>query len=93
MKEHEKTWRNQALCRDYDSELWYSRNKDVIKAAIRVCWECPVRQECLAAAFKAEGTQEHKRYGVWGGTTRENRNYLYKHRDKYPWVKVVLANA
>jgi hypothetical protein len=43
-------------------------------AGKRVCWHCPVRQECLTFAFKTES--DEYRHGVWGGLGTYERTQL-----------------
>lgn len=43
--------------------------------AIKVCALCPVADECLAFAMKFE-TNDVRRYGVWGGKTPREREYI-----------------
>ena len=44
------------------------RNKTANTQAKRVCLACPVRKECLNAALSMR-----EPYGIWGGTTPEDR--------------------
>lgn len=62
-------WRARAKCRDHDPELWFPiqvRNKKVRREASlparAICFECPVRQECLAWAIKTA-----ERWAIAGG--------------------------
>lgn len=43
--------------------------------AIKVCALCPVADKCLAFAMKFE-TNDVRRYGVWGGKTPREREYI-----------------
>lgn len=63
-------WRSQALCRPgsgINPDDLFPDPMDAIgrRAAALICAECPVTQECLAAA---DSMQEH--HGVWGGMAR-----------------------
>lgn len=40
------------------------------RMTIELCSSCPVQEECLDYALKAEP------YGIWGGTTESEREYL-----------------
>lgn len=63
-------WRRQAVCRFYDPELFFvdTKHADDVNAAKAICWNCPVRGDCLAWAV-ATG-QDH---GIWGGQTPTER--------------------
>lgn len=54
-------------------ELFYSEEPDDIELAKSLCAGCPVREECLAAGMS-------ERYGVWGGTTPEERRALRRRK-------------
>ncbi|MET7816098.1 WhiB family transcriptional regulator [Streptomyces sp. NPDC005395] len=45
-----------------DPELWFSTDPFDKLEAMKDCRVCPVRSECLAAAFEAGETS-----GIWGG--------------------------
>ena len=45
------------------------------RRALSVCAVCPVRRECLREAILND-----ERYGIWGGTTAEQRARLRKGR-------------
>ena len=56
------SWQEDALCRDFDPDLWYPDNEKDAVVPIRVCMNCLVRIECLNFARK-----NGERFGVWGG--------------------------
>jgi WhiB family redox-sensing transcriptional regulator len=67
------TWRDHALCRDTDPELFFPVGTTgvavvAIDHAKRVCDQCTVTQECLE--FAIETNQDS---GIWGGTSEEER--------------------
>ena len=67
----ELEWRADALCSEFDPDLWFSPGALEHKEAKRICRSCAVRRECLAYAL--ETPVDH---GVWGGLTeRERRSY------------------
>lgn len=69
----EVEWRERALCRGQDPQIWEDeREPDVAKL---ICSSCPVKQECLRYAMKAEEPQ-----GVWGGLTTSERRKLARRR-------------
>ncbi len=43
--------------------------------AKQVCWQCPVRTECLAEAL-----DNNIEWGVWGGMTERERRALLRRR-------------
>jgi len=50
-----------------------------IKQAKAVCADCPVAAACLAAAVEFEnGVHKAYRYGIFGGTTGEERYLLHR---------------
>ncbi|MBA0126306.1 WhiB family transcriptional regulator [Haloechinothrix sp. YIM 98757] len=64
------TWRNKALCRQYDPEIFFPFTGDA-ELPKRVCGSCPVRERCLRYALDTG-----QRYGVWGGLTEDERRQL-----------------
>lgn len=58
-------WRDSALCRQVDPELWFpEKGGDNGTAAKSVCAVCPVAAECLEFAVVTWQCA-----GVWGGKT------------------------
>jgi WhiB family redox-sensing transcriptional regulator len=80
-------WRSRALCRNLPPELWFppgdgkpsgARPREDVtvtiedaEAAVQICHQCPVEQECLAYAL-ANGERD----GVWGGMLEADRRAL-----------------
>ena len=68
-------WQERAACRDQPVELFFGTDGEP-KAqrqarearAVALCGTCPVRLRCLEHAGLVP-----ERYGVWGGTTEEDR--------------------
>jgi hypothetical protein len=46
------------------------KHQERIDNAIQICISCPMQEQCLDYALKAEP------YGIWGGTTEIEREYL-----------------
>ena len=70
------TWRNQAICRDTDPDLFFPIGTTgqalvQIERAKEVCGECPVKTECLEYAL--ETNQDS---GIWGGLDEEQRRNI-----------------
>ncbi len=72
-------WRIDAVCRDLNPEIFFpigvtGQAIDQIAAAKSHCATCPAQNQCLE--FAVTTNQE---YGVWGGTTEEERRVLRRH--------------
>jgi WhiB family redox-sensing transcriptional regulator len=63
-------WRAAAACLNTPVDVFYPASTDGAAAAPakRVCWDCPVRHECLAYALDRP---EH--HGIFGGLTINER--------------------
>lgn len=73
-------WRNQALCRDVDPDLFFPIGTtgvalEHIAAAKEVCSVCPAMQQCLEYALAT-----NQESGVWGGTSEEERRVIRRQR-------------
>jgi WhiB family redox-sensing transcriptional regulator len=72
----ERSWRSEAACRSLPPELFFPAGRtgpavDVAGAAKAVCSACPVTEDCLHYALDT-----NQEYGVWGGTTEDERRPL-----------------
>jgi WhiB family redox-sensing transcriptional regulator len=72
----DEDWRTRAACADVDSELFFPIGVTgpaipQIAAAKAVCAACEVRAACLEFAIVT-----NQEYGVWGGTSEEERRAL-----------------
>lgn len=80
-------WMDEALCAQFDADMFYPEKGGTTRPAKRVCRECDVRSECLLFAL-ANG----ERYGIWGGLSERERRRILEptgHRrrgDKRPRV-------
>lgn len=75
------TWRDEALCRDTDPDLFFPIGTTgqaliQIERAKSVCGECPARSDCLD--FALETNQDA---GIWGGTSEDERRLLRRQRN------------
>jgi WhiB family redox-sensing transcriptional regulator len=68
-------WQDRAACRDVDPDLFFAaeserglRKHARELLAKSLCGTCPVRRECREHALVVG-----EMYGVWGGTTEEER--------------------
>ena len=70
------SWRLSAACRQVDPELFFPVDTtgpaiDQIGQAVGICQSCQVREACLSWALR-NGIA----FGIWGGTTEEDRQIL-----------------
>ena len=70
------TWRDQAMCRDTDPELFFPIGTTgqallQIAKAKSICCQCPVTVECLD--FALETNQDT---GIWGGNSEDERRHM-----------------
>ncbi len=73
----DETWSVRAACLAEDPEMFYPDRVSQAADALVVCARCPVRDECLAYAVRAEGTRGLSyRAGIWGGLTPEQRHKM-----------------
>lgn len=74
---HGTDWRTEAVCsQSAGTKLFFpvgvtGAAEIQIHQAKTVCAECPVRAECLEFAITT-----NQEYGVWGGTSEEERRVL-----------------
>ncbi len=76
----EETWRDHALCRDTDPELFFpvgttGQALTSIDHAKQVCGDCRVTNECLD--FALETNQDS---GIWGGLSEDERRAIRRQR-------------
>lgn len=74
------SWRDVALCRDTDPELFFPVGTTgmalvQIDKAKQVCGECAARVECLDFALATNQDS-----GVWGGLSEEERRVIRRQR-------------
>ncbi len=73
---YDESWRAHAACADADSDLFFPVGVTgpaipQIAAAKAVCAQCAVQCACLEFAIVT-----NQEYGVWGGTSEEERRVL-----------------
>lgn len=71
------SWRALANCRDQDAESFFLESAGGVRAAKRICRQCPVRRACLEFAMATDNTY---RYGVFGGLSAWERRKLATRR-------------
>ena len=74
------SWREHALCRDTDPELFFPVGTTgtalvQIAQAKRVCGECAARVDCLDFALTTNQDS-----GIWGGLSEEERRAIRRRR-------------
>ncbi|MEP7763866.1 WhiB family transcriptional regulator [Sanguibacter sp. 25GB23B1] len=69
-------WRDDAICRGLDPELFDAVNRHDGERAKAVCARCPVRRECLLDALTEEATDTFGPWLVRGGMTKTQRRDL-----------------
>ena len=77
-------WRSRAACRQEDPELFYpvGTTGPAVEQTLQakaVCARCPASDQCLAWALDT-----NQQFGVWGGTTEEERKKLRPRRRPGP---------
>ncbi|GAA4419626.1 hypothetical protein GCM10023169_10480 [Georgenia halophila] len=73
----DQTWASRAACAGGEPDSLFVRGA-AQRQVREVCFDCPVRMECLADALTS-----HAPFGVWGGLTERERRALLRH---YPDV-------
>lgn len=77
-------WSEQAECAQtgINDEVWFPHGLAHNKVALAMCHRCPVAAECLDATLEAEADPEfgNFRWGIFGGTTPQQREQIAKRR-------------
>lgn len=98
MTEHVTEWRGAGACLSADPDLFFPVAAGPaavaqIATAQRICAACRVRQECLEFAIRTP-----EAYGIWGGTTPEERTRVRRqraarHRARRSWQQAPDTRA
>ena len=67
-------WQERAACFGVDPDVFFPTTEEEASPALAHCTGCGIREECLAWALK-----NGERYGVWGGTTEQERRRITRH--------------
>lgn len=70
-------WAVMGACVGYPTEWFYPEKGSSARQAMRLCFECPVRRQCLEHALGFAG-RPYERDGVWGGSAASQRPKLRK---------------
>jgi WhiB family redox-sensing transcriptional regulator len=69
-------WQDLGACADTDDpDAWFpapTATAEEIAVPLAICLACPVRRSCLAAGLLG------REYGIWGGTTEDERRALLR---------------
>ena len=68
-------WREDALCRQTDSELFFPERGGSTRDAREVCLSCEVRTNCLEYAL-----DNGENHGIWGGVSERELRRLQRAR-------------
>lgn len=80
-------WKDDALCLDYDTNIFfdkYEEEENIRPAVDKLCSRCPVAKTCFAVGIS------QKEWGVWGGIYLENgiiSKEFNKHKTKNDWAQ------
>ena len=66
-------WQERSACYGLDPEVFFPTTEEEAGLALSYCGVCTVRDLCLAWAVR-----NGERYGVWGGTTEQQRRRLIR---------------
>jgi WhiB family redox-sensing transcriptional regulator len=75
MQQKQWTWRHEAACRDFDTDVFFPDSDENAGPAIAICATCPVREQCLDFALSTNQAD-----GIWGGTTETERRRIRRRR-------------
>ena len=83
----DEVWGARAHCRSSNPDAMFVQGAAQHEAK-RVCFGCPVRTECLAAAL-----DDQIEFGVWGGKTERERRALLRRRSNVVSWRALLETA
>jgi WhiB family transcriptional regulator, redox-sensing transcriptional regulator len=66
-------WQDRAACFGIEPDVFFPVSEEEAGPALAFCTVCPIQRDCLAWALK-----NGERYGVWGGTTEQQRRRLQR---------------
>lgn len=66
-------WQDKAACFGIEPDMFFPISEEEAGPALAFCGSCRIRETCLSWALK-----NGERYGVWGGTTEQQRRRLQR---------------
>jgi WhiB family transcriptional regulator, redox-sensing transcriptional regulator len=66
-------WVDEAACSPDNGDSFFAEARADVATALLTCAACPVKNECLTFALSND-----ERYGIWGGTTPDQRRRLVR---------------
>jgi WhiB family redox-sensing transcriptional regulator len=80
----------EASCRDKNPDIFMPEGVDhirITREAKAICSECPLVLTCLEYAIR------NKEWGIWGGTTMKERDYIRRHpRRKEEYIRTLVLS-
>ncbi len=67
-------WRFRAACQNESTDLFFPGRGANTRPVKRLCQGCPVQHDCLEWAL------HHELFGIWGGTTPDQRAAIRRAR-------------
>jgi len=90
--EHDRSWREDALCSDMSTEerdrVFFPTRGASIEPGKAICSGCPVREQCLEYALRSPMVA-----GIWGGTSQRERHALMGNRPAHRERKSMSREA
>jgi len=80
-------WKDEAVCLDYDTNIFFEKYEDdeLLRPAVdKLCFSCPVNKECFAIGVTG------KEWGIWGGIYLQGGEIskeFNNHKNKKDWSK------
>ena len=75
-------WIKSAVCQQTDPQIFFPERGDrrTTYLAVSLCKTCPVIDECLSYALKFQINSNYGLFGIWGGTTEQERKKIIQKR-------------
>ncbi|MGN6324512.1 WhiB family transcriptional regulator [Pseudolysinimonas sp.] len=72
-REVDQDWKDEGLCAETSPDLFFPGKGEPTTPAKKICVACDVKERCLAWALETG-----EEYGVWGGTSENERRRMRK---------------